>query len=541
MTASAPILRMANLRIATTGRHPKTLVDDVSLDLAPGEVLGLIGESGAGKTSVGLAALGHTRAGCEIAGGTIHLGDIELTGLAVDARRRLCGDRIAYVAQSAAASFNPAHSLMGQVCEVPLRQGSMTAAEAEKRAIALFGELDLPSPATFGARYPHQVSGGQLQRAMAAMAMICRPAVLILDEPTTALDVTTQIEVLASIRRLIRNHGTAALYISHDLAVVAQMADRIMIMRHGKTVEVGPARRILDAPQAEYTRRLVTTGARAAEAAGVAASPTGRSILKVEDVFASYNGTRVLDGVGLDIRRGQTCAIVGESGSGKTTLGRVVMGLKAAESGRVVFDGNAVGALETRAPDELARMQLVYQMPDVALNPKQTIATILGRPLEVYRGLRGAATQRAILKLLDMMELPADLVERTPQALSGGQKQRICIARALAAEPDLIVCDEITSALDPLVAEGILRLLKDIQQRTGVAYLFITHDLNVVRKVADHVVVMRQGQVVDTAAVDALFHPPHHPYTAALIAAMPQMRADWLDEAIRLSARAENT
>ena len=535
----AVILDIRGMRVAVRtdmGEGP-VLVDDVSLQLKRGEVIGLIGESGAGKSTIGLASMGYTRRDCHIVGGNIIFGDTDIRAISLDERRALRGPKIAYIAQSAAASFNPAHTLMEQVCEASVRHGVLSRAEARAEAISLFKQLDLPSPETIGSRYPHQVSGGQLQRVMAAMAMVAKPDILIFDEPTTALDVTTQVECLAAFRKLIREHGTAALYITHDLAVVAQIADRIMVLRRGRTVEFGDSRQILLEPQEEYTRRLVSeriAGHNFVDANVAAQVP----ILAIDHVSADYpSKPKVIDNVSLEVRKGDTVAVVGESGSGKSTLARVVTGLLPRVAGDVRFNGASLPPrLKDRAKDQLRRVQMIYQMPDVALNPQHTLLETIGRPVAFYFNRSREDVRARVAELLRQMDLPESFITRKTSELSGGQKQRVSIARALAAEPDLIICDEVTSALDQLVGEEILRLLKRLQDELGVAYLFITHDLGTVKRIANKVVVMLQGKVVASGETAAVFSPPYHPYTELLLSSVPEMRPDWLDEV--LAARA---
>jgi peptide/nickel transport system ATP-binding protein len=483
--------------------------------------------------------MGYTRRGCHIVGGDIIYGGADIRTVDPDERRALRGPKIAYIAQSAAASFNPAHTLMDQVCEASVRHGVMSSSDARASAVALFKELDLPSPETIGRRYPHQVSGGQLQRAMAAMAMVAKPDILIFDEPTTALDVTTQVECLAAFRKLIREHGTAALYITHDLAVVAQIADRIMVLRRGKMVEFGEARQILQDPREDYTRRLVrerVAGHGFIDAGGPGAVP----ILAIEHVSADYPGKpRVIDDVSLEVRRGDTLAVVGESGSGKSTLARVVTGLLPRVSGDVRFNGVSLPPrLQSRTKDQLRRVQMIYQMPDVALNPQHTLLDTIGRPVAFYFNRSREEVRKRVLELLRQMDLPETFVTRRTSELSGGQKQRVSIARALAAEPDLIICDEVTSALDQLVGEEILRLLKRLQNELGVAYLFITHDLGTVKRIANKVAVMLKGKVMAAGDTATVFSPPYHPYTELLLSSVPEMRPDWLDEVLARRALA---
>lgn len=526
-----PVLKITDLRIENT--KGAVLVDNVSLALEPGEVLGLIGESGAGKSTIGLASMVYARAGCRITGGTVEVQGRDMRKLGPEERRELRGHHIAYIAQSAAASFNPAHRIIDQVCEMPVVHGLMKMEEARAWAKELFKALDLPNPESFGERYPHQVSGGQLQRAMAAMAMSCRPSILVFDEPTTALDVTTQIEVLALIKKLIREHNIAALYITHDLAVVAQVADRIMVLRHGKMVELGETGQILLRPNTDYARALVTERKAADKLAVGSLADRSRIVLSVRNAVGSYDEFVAVKNVSIDVARGETVAVVGESGSGKSSLARLIVGLLPRSSGSVQFNGETLPpALKQRTRDHLRRIQFIYQQPDVALNPRQTIGDIIGRPAQFYFGRSAAEVKARVAELLEQVGLPADYAGRLSTALSGGQKQRVSIARALAAEPDLIICDEPTSALDQLVADDVLKLLKRLQDDLGVAYLFITHDLGIVRRIAHRTAVMLRGEIIAQGSTADVFAPPFHPYTEKLLSSVPEMRIDWLDEVL---------
>jgi len=524
------LLRMEDIQLeGFDGQKWKSVINHINLKLNRGEVLGLIGESGAGKSTLGLVAMGYTRTGCRITGGSIIFDGMDLMQISKHEKRVIRGVRIAYVAQSAAASFNPAHKLIRQFAEIPVQHGIMTYAEAEKKAIGLYRQLDLPEPEKIGYRYPHQVSGGQLQRAMVAMAMAAGPDIIIFDEPTTALDVTTQIEVLAAIKEIIRTQNTAAIYITHDLAVVAQVADRIMVLRHGNLVEEGEARELLENPKEEYTRDLLTVRKLREESEPPAREP--EVILDIDGVSAAYiSGNPVVKNVRLKIRKKKTVAVVGESGSGKTTMARIITGLLPPFKGSILFDGEFLPPdLASRDRETLRRLQMIYQMPDVAVNPRQKIRKIIGRPLSFYFNMQGKQQNDRIVELLEMVELPAKYMHRYPSELSGGEKQRVCIARALAAEPDLIICDEVTSALDQLVAEGVLELLQDLQNELGVSYLFITHDLATVKAIADEIVVMLNGRIVEQGSKTEILKPPHHEYTELLLSSVPEMDPEWLD------------
>ncbi|WP_420412727.1 ABC transporter ATP-binding protein [Roseibium sp.] len=539
-TSNTPLLTIKGLRIE--GRSDEKwseIVKGVDLTLHRGEVLGLIGESGAGKSTLGLAAMGFTRDGCRISGGSITFDGIDLVKAAPSVKRDLLGKRIAYVAQSAAASFNPAHRLIDQYTEAPVQHGTSSRGDAAADAVELYRKMQLPDPENIGFRYPHQVSGGQLQRAMTAMAMSCRPDLIIFDEPTTALDVTTQIEVLDAIRDIVDQFQTAAIYITHDLAVVAQMADRIKVLLHGNEVEEADTKTMLDAPKADYTKSLWAVRSHAREEQPLAAKED-TPIVSVKNVTAAYGQLTVLHDVSFDVHKRRTVAVVGESGSGKSTTARVITGLLQPLAGEVLFDGAPLPAgYKARTPDQLRQIQMIYQMADTALNPKQSIGQIIGRPVQFYLGLRGKALKDRVRELLHMIELePDEFIGRLPSELSGGQKQRVGIARALAADPKFIICDEVTSALDQLVAEGILKLLDRLQSELDLAYMFITHDLATVKAIADEVVVMQSGKVVELGQKSAMFTPPHDPYTELLLSSVPEMDPNWLTDLLKQRAAA---
>ena len=534
---SEPLLKVRGLKIGATiyppgekSRHID-IVHGVDFDLEAGKVLGLIGESGAGKSTIGLAAMAYGRGGVELTGGEVWVNGRDVLQSGMPDKRKLRGAEVTYVSQSAAASFNPAKRIMEQVTEAAIGQGKFSKADAEARAVKLFDKLGLPDPENIGSRYPHQVSGGQLQRCMTALALCPQPDLVVFDEPTTALDVTTQIDVLVAIKNAIRDTGVAALYITHDLAVVAQVSDHIMVLQQGAMVEYGTTDQIINNPAEEYTQALVSVRS----IKHVEKAPTDTPLLRVEGITARYAGTNfdVLKNISVDIHPGQTLAVVGESGSGKSTLARVITGLLPPSAGEITFDGRTLTPdLATRPLDDLRELQMIYQMADTAMNPRQTVGTIIGRPLEFYFGLKGKAKQKRIQELLDEIELGEGFQDRYPAELSGGQKQRVCIARALAAKPKLIICDEVTSALDPLVADGILKLLLKLQKVEDVSYLFITHDLATVKAIADSIAVMFQGEVVRYGPKSQVLSPPFDDYTDLLLSSVPEMRLGWLEETI---------
>lgn len=533
---ATPLLQVRDLKIEATvyppGEDPFDIeiVKGVSFDLEKGKVIGLIGESGAGKSTIGLAALAYARSGVRIVGGQVLLKGKDLLRYSKAGIRDVRGREVCYVAQSAAAAFNPAHRLGDQVIEAAVAHGVMSRAEALERARYLFDVLGLPDPDTFGNRYPHQVSGGQLQRAMTAMALCPKPDLIVFDEPTTALDVTTQLDVLAAIKHAIDETGTAAIYITHDLAVVAQVSDDIMVLRNGETVEYGPVEQIIERPQKEYTKALISIRSKIKPEA----PDQSQALLKLEHIDAAYGeGAQVLYDVSMHVPPGQTLAVVGESGSGKSTTARVITGLLPPMKGRVIFDGEELPpALKDRTKDQLRELQMIYQMPDVAMNPRQTVEQIIGRPLTFYFGLKGEERRHRVIELLDQIEMGEPYADRYPAELSGGQKQRVCIARALAAKPKLIICDEPTSALDPLVAEEVLNLLMNLQKETGVSYMFITHDIATVRAIADSIAVMYMGRVVRFGPKSKVLSPPFDDYTDLLLKSVPEMELGWLEKAL---------
>ncbi|WP_374292299.1 ABC transporter ATP-binding protein [Paenirhodobacter enshiensis] len=537
---STPLVEVRDLRIGavTDAGRKVEIIKGVSFDIAPGEIVALIGESGSGKTTIALSLMGHTRTGCSIEGGEIRVGTHQVARMTERERARLRGVEVAYVPQSAAAAFNPSQSIMDQVIEIAAIHRLMPRAEAEAKARTLFRALALPDPDTIGERYPHQVSGGQLQRLAAAMALIGDPRLVIFDEPTTALDVTTQIEVLRAFKSVMAGGGMAGVYVSHDLAVVAQIADRIIVLKGGEVQEEGSTDAILHRARHPYTRQLLAAFEPAPHSP-VAPPPEAlpRPILEVVNLSAGYGARHdgvpavtVLKDISFTLERGRNLGVIGESGSGKSTLARAVAGILPPFRGNIVVDGHEMaGDMRRRSREDLRRTQMVFQLADTALNPAQPIGYILGRPLQFYHGLRGKALEARVNQLLDMVKLPSAVKHRLPSELSGGQKQRINFARALAAEPELILCDEITSALDTVVAAAVIELLKELQRELGLSYMFISHDLSTVEAICDDVLVMYKGQIVEHLPAARMSAEAHHPYSRLLISSVPKLDPGWLD------------
>jgi peptide/nickel transport system ATP-binding protein len=543
-----PLIDIRNLRIAaSSGNHAETeIVKGVSFAVKRGEVMGLIGESGSGKTTIALSVMGYTRYGCRISGGSIRIGGTEVTTLDAKGLAALRGRRVAYIAQSAAASFNPSRMIMAQVIESALIHRTASKAEATAKAVELFRALAIPNPEAIGTRYPHQVSGGQLQRLMAAMAMITDPAVVIFDEPTTALDVTTQIEVLKAFKRAIRDRNTTGIYVTHDLPVIAQIADSIIVLRHGEVQEMAEVGQLIATPENEYTKSLLA----AAEPGFRLVTdlpPPAAPLLEVSGLAAGYGEidaeglptVPVLRDIDLAIAPGRALGVIGESGCGKSTLARVIAGLTPLARGVVKLNGETLPpALAQRSKDQLRRLQIVFQSADTALNPRVSVEEIIGRPLTFFFGLNGEARRQRVRELLDLTRLPISVMPRPPGDLSGGQKQRVNLARALAAKPDLLLCDEVTSALDTVVAAAILDLIVELRKELGFSYMFISHDLKTVRAICDEVMVLYAGRIVETLPASRIDATMHHPYTWLLFASVPKLQQGWLEQTATPAAAA---
>ncbi len=541
------LFEVKDLRISATNDEGQEIpiVKGVSFDIHKGEVVALIGESGSGKTTISLATLAYTKPGLHFSGGECQLFGNDVLTMPPLSQRELRGGNVAYLAQSAAATFNPAITINEQVTEAAVLHGRLTQAQANDRAIELYHALELPDADRIGFRYPHQVSGGQLQRLMAAMALCGKPDLMVLDEPTTALDVTTQIEVLKAFKKVIREENSAAVYVTHDLAVVAQVADHIVVLYSGEVMEQGSADQIINNPTHAYTKRLMEA-VRPKPVAGMGTEVSGdhdRVIdnLEVEDMTAGYGGiidgepkVTILRDINVSVKNGHVVGVIGESGCGKSTLARVMAGMLPPARGKIILDGDVLeGALDDRKLDELQKVQFVFQMADTALNPKQVIGDIIGRPLEFYHGLKGKEKHAKVAEILDLVELPVDFASRYPMELSGGQKQRINMARSLAANPEVMLCDEVTSALDSIVGANVIKLLTGLRDKTGVSFVFISHDLSTVASFADEIVVLYAGRIVEQGPTDEVLQPPFHPYTRLLISSVPEMRIGWLEDTMK--------
>ncbi len=581
-------LQISDLRldVEATGND---IVDEVTLTIQPGRVLGLVGESGSGKTTVGLAVLGHARRGVRIAGGSIRIGDTEMLALGEEERRRARGALVSYVPQDPASSLNPALRIGLQLMEVLEAHDFGGSDEARKaRVKELMGEVLLPQDDEYLLRYPHQLSGGQQQRVGLAMAFACRPSVIVLDEPTTGLDVSTQEHVLATIRSLTREHGVAALYITHDLAVVADLADDVAVMYAGRVVEEGPVREIFRNPAHPYTRHLVAAAPdiaggkqmvglvgrapqpgkrpqgcafalrcqlaedRCREAfpsvvsvgsshnarcirVGVVPEATvaaplvrgerreGEPVLVAQGVSAGYAGKIVVHDVNLTLRRGECLALVGESGSGKTTVSRAIGGLLREWTGSIAIEGKELAErARGRSVEERLGIQYVFQNPYGSLNPRKTVRESISRPL-LIAGKSKDEADAAVLDVLSKVSLPSSYANKYPDQLSGGERQRVAIARAIVSKPTILLCDEVTSALDVLVQASIVDLLGRLRKELGLAMLFVTHNLPLVRSIADEVAVMADGRIVEFGTAEEVIGNPREEYTKRLIAATPSI------------------
>lgn len=533
---TTPLLEIRGLSVSYRTRGGTVAaVRGVDLDVWPGQVTAVVGESGSGKSTTAHAVTRLLAANGTIDAGTVRFGRYDLAALSEAELRTVRGAQIGLVPQDPTVSLNPVKRIGEQVAEVLRIHGLATRRSAAAEAVGVLERAGLPDAAVRARQYPHELSGGMRQRALIAVAIAARPRLIIADEPTSALDVTVQRVILDHLQRLTEESGTAILLVTHDLGVAADRAQRLVVMEQGTVVEAGETRAVLTGPRHAYTRRLLAEAPSMTTArtrTPVAAAPADatplvetRNLVKEFRLPSAGGGTRTLravDGVSLTVRRGQTLALVGESGSGKSTTARLVLRLADATSGQILFDGTDVTAVKGAGARQLRRRaQLVYQNPYASLDPRFSIGEVITEPLRAFKVGDGASRLARARELLDRVALPASTLERRPAELSGGQRQRVAIARALALSPDLVVCDEPVSALDVSVQAQVLDLLAELQADTGVAYLFISHDLAVVRQIAHQVAVMRAGRVVETGPPGDLFTDPRHAYTRELLAAIP--------------------
>ena len=592
MSEPAAVVSDLRVELVSTGED---VVDEITFQLAPGEVLGLVGESGSGKTTVGLALLGYARRGVRISGGSVRVAGNDLLAMPAAELRALRGRVVSYVPQDPSAALNPNLRIGLQLEETLQAHEIGRTAEARRERIEeMLTEVRLPSDASFLTRYPHQLSGGQQQRVALAMAFACRPRVIVLDEPTTGLDVTTQAHVLRTVRDLCDAHSVAALYVSHDLAVVADLAHRVALMYAGRLVEIGPkrtfflgsahpyARRLIEAipelsgehalvgipgsaprpghrprgcffaPRCEYAEphcteagfpptvevaaghevrcyrwQQVLADARGERPPAAARLPKpSDALLEARDVDAYYGHRQVLFGVGVRVQPGECVALVGESGSGKTTLARCIAGLHRHFDGELLLEGQPLAAAaRARSRSTRRQIQYVFQSPYASLNPRKTIGQIVAQPLRIFEGLRGREAAARAADALDRVALGRSVVDRYPDQLSGGERQRVAIARAIVTTPKVLICDEVTSALDVSVQAAIVELIEQLRRDLGLGLLFVTHNLALISTIADAVVVMQEGRIVESGDVRSVLDTPQEPYTRELLADTPTVEA----------------
>ena len=560
--AQPAVLSVRGLSVTfDTYKGPVQVLDDVSFDIAPGEILGVVGESGAGKSMTGAAVIGLIEPPGRISAGTVQLRGERIDTLRGEDLRRMRGRRIGSIFQDPLTSLNPVYTVGRHLVETIRTHLPVSEKEAEARALALLEEVEIPQARERMAQYPHQFSGGMRQRVAIALALCAEPELIIADEPTTALDVSVQAQIIALLRRVCKERGAAAMLITHDMGVIAETADRVMVMYQGRVLETGPVRQVLDAPQQPYTQVLMGAipsvhhrvqrlpvpevgGGPAAPAVpwqpGAGAQEPAAALLEVRDLCKEFDLSsgwlarllaredkkilKAVDGVGFSIRRGSTFGLVGESGSGKSTVARMVAGLTPPTSGTVLFDGVDKWSPAAQTVAMRRRFQMIFQDPYASLNPRWTVQELIAEPLQVLALTAGKdETAERVQEALRRVRMKPDDARKYPHQFSGGQRQRIAIARALASRPEFIICDEPTSALDVSVQAQVLNLMRDLQEEFGLTYLLISHNLAVIRHMCDDIGVMQRGRLVETGEAGAVLDAPQHPYTRALMAAVPDM------------------
>ncbi|EDM68019.1 hypothetical oligopeptide transport ATP-binding protein [Moritella sp. PE36] len=532
------IIEVSNLNLGFNNKSGDFchILKDVNLQVKPKDIIGLVGESGSGKSTLALALMGYTNDGCFIKSGAIHFDNKDIVQLPIEALSAIRGSQIALIPQNAGQALTPTMKVGPQIQEVLQFHSDIDKENYKSRVIELLNDVKLPDPEQIFSRYPHQLSGGQQQRVAIAMALAVKPELLILDEPTTGLDATTQVHILDLLKALIHKHNVAMVFVSHDFGAVSRLCNKVCVMYKGEIVEHGDIKKVLLEPEHSYTQALL----KAVPVIGKNQKNTQpvtpqdevekETSISLTDLKISYHRntlwqsiTRQLepeatvDNINLTLKKGETLALIGESGSGKSTILKTIAGLNKANGGEIIFNGKPLEILEKRSKKQKKQIQMIFQNPDASLNPKQTILQILSKPLQLYFNMNSAQCHERAKELLIQVHLNPDYLYRNPTMLSGGEKQRVAIARAFASEPELLLCDEITSALDVTVQATVLTLLKELQLKFNTSYIFIAHDLAIVESIADQIAILNNGRICEVGETKSVFANPTHPYTKTLL------------------------
>ena len=532
------IIEVSNLNLGFNNKSGDFchILKDVNLQVKPKDIIGLVGESGSGKSTLALALMGYTNDGCFIKSGAIHFDNKDIVQLPIEALAAIRGSQIALIPQNAGQALTPTMKVGPQIQEVLQFHSDIDKANYKSRVIELLNDVKLPDPEQIFSRYPHQLSGGQQQRVAIAMALAVKPELLILDEPTTGLDATTQVHILDLLKALIHKHNVAMVFVSHDFGAVSRLCNKVCVMYKGEIVEHGDIKKVLLEPEHSYTQALL----KAVPVIGKNQKNTlpvtpqdeveKETSISLTDLKISYHRNTLwqsitrqaepeatVDNINLTLKKGETLALIGESGSGKSTILKTIAGLNKANGGEIIFNGKPLEILEKRSKKQKKQIQMIFQNPDASLNPKQTILQILSKPLQLYFNMNSAQCHERAKELLIQVHLNPDYLYRNPTMLSGGEKQRVAIARAFASEPELLLCDEITSALDVTVQATVLTLLKELQLKFNTSYIFIAHDLAIVESIADQIAILNKGRICEVGETKSVFANPSHPYTKTLL------------------------
>ncbi|NQZ50350.1 MAG: ABC transporter ATP-binding protein [Moritella sp.] len=532
------IIEVSNLNLGFNNKSGDfcQILKDVNLQVKPKDIIGLVGESGSGKSTLALALMGYTNDGCFIKSGAIQFDNKDIVQLPIEALAAIRGSQIALIPQNAGQALTPTMKVGPQIQEVLQFHSDIDKANYKSRVIELLNDVKLPDPEQIFSRYPHQLSGGQQQRVAIAMALAVKPELLILDEPTTGLDATTQVHILDLLKALIHKHNVAMVFVSHDFGAVSRLCNKVCVMYKGEIVEHGDIKKVLLEPEHSYTQALL----KAVPVIGKNQKNTlpvmpqdevqKETSISLNDLKISYHRNTLwqsitrqaepeatVDNINLTLKKGETLALIGESGSGKSTILKTIAGLNKANGGEIIFNGKPLEILEKRSKEQKKQIQMIFQNPDASLNPKQTILQILSKPLQLYFNMNSAQCHERAKELLIQVHLNPDYLYRNPTMLSGGEKQRVAIARAFASEPELLLCDEITSALDVTVQATVLTLLKELQLKFNTSYIFIAHDLAIVESIADQIAILNKGRICEVGETKSVFANPSHPYTKTLL------------------------